>query len=266
MPRKKKIKVFMGIPSTGERSDAQLYSLRIMEQKYKDRIQFIYPEQCVYRFFHDFARNAMVEEFLKSKADILWFLDADIAPCTDVLDIVADHHEEWLAAGAPYPVWMGNKVVMCVYGDHEEMPGALRVVDVPTKGTGWVGGLATGCLFLKREIFTDIVKPPYFEFKYDPESKEMIEGEDLGFCMKLAEKGVKFFVDFSKPCKHYKKVDLLEVNNYAIEFSNANVKAYDATIRPQVAQLVNAIAEKNEIIESLSKGPGHTTKSGLYIP
>src|SRR3990167_8298778 len=96
----------MGIPSNGDRVDAQNYYLRRMEKQYGDRIEFIYPEIYIGRIFHDHARNAYVDQFLASNCDILWFLDADIIPAEKTLELITQHVDKWDMAGAPYPVWM----------------------------------------------------------------------------------------------------------------------------------------------------------------
>lgn len=241
-----KIKIFMGVPSTGTRSDAQCYALRNLEKKYGDKIEFIYPKYCVYRIFHDFARNMVTEEFLQSEADILWFLDSDIVPPSDCLDIVLYPTMEWKVAGCPYPVCMtvndetGPQIVWCVY-DKNSAKG-LRACDVPTKGIKLVGGLATGCMFIKREVFSQLEKP-YFSFDYHPETRELIGGEDLRFCKAVNALGYEFYTDFSKVCKHYKQVDLLDMDNYARTLVKSKLMEYDAQIRGQVETLQAQVAQ-----------------------
>lgn len=237
----------MGVPSTGERSDAQVYSLRRMAEKYRGKIEFVYPEVLVQRVFHDYARNAYVEQFLASNCDVLWFLDSDVCPPTDLWDAYLDNYGKWDCAGAPYPVFItpagsdSPQVVYTVYSKSET--GGFYAASIPRDGIDFVDGIATGCIMLKRKVFDTLAKP-YFEFKFNPESREMIEGEDLGFCHKMNALGYKFFIDYSKVCKHFKKVDLLDVNNYAITYSNNNVLAYDRTVR---AALVKKKLEKSNL-------------------
>lgn len=241
------IKVFMGIPTTGSVCDAQGYVLRDIEAKYKDKVQLVYPKHCVRRIFHDFARNAMVDEFLASDCDVIWFLDSDIAPDKSVLDLITEHWDKWDAAGAPYPVFMSTpgseqlQVVFTVYNGNDGR--RMAPTDIPRSGTDFVDGIATGCLFLKRGVF-DSLKKPYFEFKYDLETRNPIQGEDLGFCMKLNDLGIRFFIDYSKVCKHYKTVCLLDVNNYAIEFANKAVMAYDRVVQTQFATLKEKLSQR----------------------
>lgn len=250
----KKTKIYLGIPSMGNRCDVQNYVLRDLEKAYADKIELVYPDKCVHRMFHDFARNEVVKDFLQTDCDILWFLDSDIAPPPHVLDLITKYGDQWELAGAPYPVFMtpegyqGPQIVMCVY--REDAKG-LHASQVPMSGTDFVDGMATGCIFIKREVFSE-VQEPYFEFKYNDKTRCITEGEDLGFCRKVNEKGYKFFTDFSMVCKHYKHVDLLEVNNYAIDYANQAVKAYDAQIRPKIEELVTRLKGK--------------TKSGLILP
>lgn len=242
----------------GTRSDAQGYFLREIEKKYADKIELVYPKDCVHRMFHDFARNEAVKDFLASDCDILWFLDSDVVPPTDVLDLVTKYGQHWELAGAPYPVFMsvegypGQQVVFTVYTRDE---GGLHASKLPNSGTAFVDGLATGCLFIKREVFSEL-QEPYFEFKYNEKSRQMVEGEDLGFCMKVNALGHKFFVDYALVCKHYKTVDLLSVNNYAIEFTNTALRAYEREVKPKVIELANEV-------ERLRKG---RSTSGLILP
>lgn len=251
-----KIKIYMGIPSTGDRVDEQCYALRRLEKEYGDKIEFVYPDICARRIFHDFARNNIVDEFLDTDCDLLWFLDSDVVPKYDILDIVVDHYDKWMVAGAPYPVWMKNKVVFVTY----QYDGEKFVVhDVPRNGQdyGWTDGIATGCIFIKRQIF-DLLEKPYFEFKYRNEDRFITEGEDIGFIKKVNKLGYRFFTKFNSPCRHYKTVDLLEINNYAIDFSNANIERYSEDIKKQLGPALNKLRGKTK--------PQIITQPKLVIP
>jgi len=91
----KKTKVYVAIPSVGTVSDLMPYAFRQYEREYGDRIEFVYPKHCVQRKFHDFARNAMVDDFLETDCDILWFLDSDVVPPPHVLDLITKYGEHW---------------------------------------------------------------------------------------------------------------------------------------------------------------------------
>lgn len=225
----------MGICSTGDRVDAQNYFMRRMEKQYGDRIEFVYPEIYVGRIFHDFARNAYVEQFLNSDCDLLWFLDSDIVPSERVLDLITEHYDKWDLAGAPYPVFMhqqgfdGPQITYCVYTRPDPTKG-LQPASIPEDGIGTVDGIATGCIFIKRHVLEKMSKP-YFEFKFNAESREMTEGEDLGFCKKTSDMGLKFFIDFSMRCHHFKKISLLDVSNLITHKMNETIETCDRQIR-----------------------------------
>lgn len=235
----KKIKCYLGIPSMGNRSDAQMYALRDIEEQYKDQIEFVYPTRFTQRIFHDFARNMAVEEFLKTDCDVIWFLDSDISPPTSIGTLITAHWDKWKAAGAPYPLFLTPagcdqpKVVFAVYNDYGK---GYNTTDIPQMGIDFVNGIASGCIFVKREVF-EAMEKPYFEFTYEPETRKMKMGEDIGFCKKVNAQGHKFFIDYSMLCRHFKNIDLLEVNNYVISEFNARWLEHDRFMRSQIAEI-----------------------------
>ena len=255
----------MGIPSTGDRLDAQNYFLRRIEKKYADKIEFVYPDIFVGRIFHDFARNKYVEQFLASDCDILWFLDSDILPPDRVIDLITEHGDKWDLAGAPYPVWMtvdgyeDKQVVFCVYRN-KDGDKKLHAAKVPENGgTDFVEGMATGCIFIKRNVL-EAMKKPYFEFKYSEDSREIMEGEDLGFCLKVNELGFKFFTDFSMLCHHYKKISLLDVSNFTQFQVQQAIDASDTILRRIIAK------KKLEKMAAQAARIEQAPKSRLIIP
>lgn len=240
----KKWKLYMGLPSNGSVSDFQSYVIRDLVDRYSDEIEFVFPEQLCQRIFHDAAREGIVQDFLDSGADILWFLDSDIAPPKYLLDLIVLHGDKWELAGAPYPVFMAQpnethrQVVFTVYksigNDPVTKKPRVAPAECPNEGTDFIDGIATGCLFIKREVFNKLERP-YFEFKYDPISRQPIEGEDIGFILKMHKLGIKFFIDFSMVCKHFKNnIDLLEMNNYAISYAQKCINFQSNAIQEQV--------------------------------
>ncbi len=243
----KKWRVYMGLPSNGTVADFQTYMLRELQERYKDEVELVYPEQLCQRIFHDAARNGIVEDFLDSGCDILFFLDADICPPRHVLDLVTTHGDKWLCAAAPYPVFMAQpgeshrQITFTLYKAIDPHPVTkkprIAPCAVPNEGLELVDGAATGCLFIKREVFEKLERP-YFEFKYDPITRLPIEGEDIGFCLKMHKLGIKFFVDYSMVCKHYKNnIDLIEMNNYAMSYAQKAVDWQKQAIQKQVEEL-----------------------------
>lgn len=241
----KKWKVFVAIPTTGSVADFQPHIMREIQSRYADEVELVYPEVFCQRIFHDHARNGLVEDFLKTDCDLMWFLDSDVIPPRHILDLVTMHGDKWLCAGAPYPVFMNQpgevfrQIVITVYKGVNNKKSALApAAQIPFEGVEWVDGLATGCLMIKREVFSRLEKP-YFEFKYDTETRQPIEGEDLGFCLKMHKLGIQFLVDYSAVCKHFKNhIDLLEMNNYCMSFAKKAVEAHHKIIKEQVENYI----------------------------
>lgn len=275
----KKWRIFMSLPSNGTVCDFQAYMLRDVERRYADEVELVYPDQLCQRIFHDAARCGLVEDFLESGCDIMWTLDSDIVPPKHILDLVTMHGDKWLAAGAPYPIFMAQpgeaqrQVVITAYKAIDPHPETKRPrlapCPVPDDGTDFVDGLATGCLFVKREVF-DKLERPFFEFKYDPITRQPIEGEDIGFCLKLHRLGIKFFTDYGMVCKHYKNnLDLLEINNYAMALCNKHIAAYRAEMDRVKGQLEEVatrfkklLGENTQLKAQLASTP-KVNKSGL---
>lgn len=271
MSEQKKLKIYMGILSTGQREDIHTYLFRDLQVRYGDKIEMVFPENCIHRSFHDLARNEVVDEFLASDCDALWFLDSDVCPPKYIFDLIDLHWDKWEVAGAPYPLWMipqGGEEISVLFTAYKGIiedakQRGIIMSEVPQSGVDWVDALATGCMFIKRGVF-DKLKRPYFEFKFDPETRRIQEGEDLGFCLKLHDLGIKCFIDYGMVCKHYKRVCLLDVNNYAISMSNKKVLDYDKEIRGQVNQALKAAYEQGKKDAMINKPS--LTKTGLILP
>ncbi len=181
-----------------------------------------------------------------------------MTPPDHILDLVTHHLDKWVVSGAPYPVIMvpstetHPQLLFTCYKLGET--GGLHPSRIPHEGIDYVDGLATGCLFIKRDVFKMLEKP-YFEFKFEHETRKVLEGEDLGFCFKMVKAGIKFFVDYGMVCGHQKEVNLLEMNNYAILYAKKAVENYAAMIKPILDQLS----------QRARKAKGETA-SGLIIP
>lgn len=276
MTDKKKIKIYLGWISTGQREDVHLYLLRDLQDRYGELVEFVLPDLCAHRIFHDRARNDVVDEFLATDCDLLWFLDSDVVPPTHVLDLVAHHYDKWKVAGAPYPVYQmrpgSDEMSICftVYNGigHDGTKRGIFMTDVPQEGTDFVDALATGCLFIKREVFGKLEKP-WFEFKFDPKTRVVTEGEDLGFALKLHDLGIKYFVDYGMACKHVKRVCLLEMSNYAMKVGNTRVLEYDRQVREAMKQSMQAAYakgfEEGQKVAGASL-PKAKPSSGLILP
>src|SRR6185437_16389721 len=177
------------------------------------------------------------------------FMDSDVVPPPDIFDLVLDH-EKWIVAGAPYPIFItppGHDQPQIQFTAYKGKGknGGLAAADVPAKGTDYIDGLATGCLFIKRKLLEELEKP-YFAFEFDSETRNMTAGEDLSFCHKVIDLGYQFYVDYSKVCRHYKSVCLLEMNNYAMSYAKKSVDAYAGIVKPMLDEVSRRIREQKK--------------------
>lgn len=147
----------------------------------------------------DNARNVIIKEFLSSDFDFLMFVDADIVPPVDVLDLVKLN----LDVVAP---------VSYVFKEEGIVPMALSRVS-----EGWTitedlkrGELAekdcvgAGCLIIARRV---LEKVPTCRFRYKADgTTEADEGFDWNEKVKKA--GFRIFIHGGYETSHYKTVDL----------------------------------------------------------
>lgn len=266
--------------STGTREDLHIYQLDEWRKRYGEHIELVLPDMATHQMFHDSARNTHVEDFLASDCDILWFLDSDVVAPPHVLDLVVHHQDKWKIAGAPYPLWMPTpgtgemSILFTVYNgvtkrSETGAPRGIFISEMPDSGTAFVDGLATGCLFIKREVF-DKLERPWFEFKFDETTRRIQEGEDLGFALKLHDLGIQYFVDYGMVCRHYKRMDLLAMNNYSMQMRNHAIKSYCDEVKPQIEAAYRAAFEAGlkkgrESVSAIPSGPPKT-KAGLILP
>lgn len=232
-----KIKIYMGIPSLGDRIDGQCYAMRDIEKEYGDRVEFVYPSECVHRVFHDSMRNVIVKDFLATSCDILWFIDSDVIPHQNALDMVTKRLSEWEVAGFPCPVWMsptGEQEPQVIFNVYAAKGEGYVPASTPTKGVFMVDGMGTGCMLIKRSVFEKI-KTPYFSFTYNEETRERLWGEDLYFCKKLNAVAIQVYTDFQLVCKHFKRICLLDVNNYALNAVKNAFNSWDRSLRDKLA-------------------------------
>jgi len=153
----------------------------------------------------DVARNVCVREFLNTDATHLFFLDADVAPPHNALEVLLSHNREIVSAlvftslpdenGQVWPV-------PCAFRMHD---GKLR----PYFGRGLVevDAIGMGCVLIRRNVF-ETLEPPWFCLRYDRSRTTLSLGEDLDFCEKARAHGFRIFVDYNLVCDHFARANL----------------------------------------------------------
>lgn len=155
----------------------------------------------------DVARNFLVSEARRRKADVLFMLDTDADPAEGTFEALRDAVlAEPCIAAVPYCSGSGH---VCVYlplpdGLPGEMP--IGVEDAVTRtGLHPVANVGTHCVAYSVSIF-DRVKPPWFEHGVNETKSLLLETEDVIGHRRLREAGVPVYCDFSHWAGHWKEV------------------------------------------------------------
>lgn len=194
----------------------------LMRLSYDPRIRVSYvPIHAIHPVCQ--ARNTAVEDFfLKSDADILVLLDNDVQPPSDIADAIVSMPPECNIAVMPYWVWLPSKqhTLIC-FGKWED--GTMVVPDPATLTPGWqeMGAGGTGCMFIRRKVFTspDKLTAPFFKI-ISNEKRGQIVSEDIYFTGLAAEAGFPTWVNTDFICSHWHTVDLAEVNQGTVRILN----------------------------------------------
>ena len=88
---------------------------------------------------------------------------------------------------------------------------------------GWqvMGAGGTGCMFIRRKVFTspDKFKAPFFKILSTPERGQIVS-EDIYFTGLAAEAGFPTWTNTDYACSHYHTIDLAEVNTGVVNIIN----------------------------------------------
>lgn len=195
------MKVFIAVPCLGEVRWETALAIQRMAAAGRPPVEVFYLSNVPI----EAARNLLAERFLASDAEVLLFLDSDIAPPDGVLAL----------AGAGVPV-VGAWCPLLTR-DHELHPNLYRLSpdgrshqpcweesDVPIR----VDAVGMGCTFIRREVLERLARP-WFAFERAGEGAEGWIGEDIAFCRKAREAGFGIWAAPSVKCGHVKAVDLL---------------------------------------------------------
>lgn len=157
----------------------------------------------------DFNRNLCVKKFLHTDHDWLFFLDSDMIPPSNVLDLTRYHRPIISAVSWG---WKNNGPMIMAF-DETDTTGVYTPVCV--NGLQRVDAVGTGCLFIHRSVL-ETIEPPYFLFEKDEEGLMKL-GEDFYFCRKASDAGYSIYVHGGYRCSHIREIDFLKVNNLLLE-------------------------------------------------
>lgn len=215
------LKYVIAVPHMGSLHPELANYLIEMGQKYGNELKVIFRSQSPVSV----NRNALVEEFLKTEAEWLLFLDDDMIPRSDLI--------EMSNRGVPI-----IQAVTCIMQNNIPQPLIMRRtedkstvlfkqielsdLDNLENGLIEVDGVGTGCLLINRNVF-NVLKKPYFEFQTD-ENGLLKLSEDFYFSQKCKENNFSLYVDSKSHCGHIKRIDLYALNHLIYNITQTNVK------------------------------------------
>ena len=171
----------------------------------------------------DYQRNMIAKKFLEGKCDWLWFIDSDILPPANVLELLKLLPEADVIAGI-YPLMSRppDPPVCWTCYDIVDTPtgGSFRLRDI-TRDHEIVrdaGGAATGMMLIHRRVLEDPrmwLAPEadpigIFKLNFEPNGRPM-NTEDMAFCKNLHKNGYKLIVHTGVRCGHVKVEDVTNV-------------------------------------------------------
>lgn len=147
----------------------------------------------------EYAREILLKEFLKGKAEYAFIVDADMLYPHRVLPRLLAHDKKmitglYFSRGDPkraYPVIFENEPL-------DKWP-KTRYFNYPDNSLIEVGACGHGCLLIHRDVLEDM-DPPYSQL--GPFQDRPLVGSDLRLCLRARELGYKIWCDTSIKLGH----------------------------------------------------------------
>jgi len=162
----------------------------------------------------DNARNHCVKIFLQNYLDYLCFINDDIVPPPNALreliladkDVIAplcfNMREDMNGVKYPCPVAYKRQK----NGEYQIHYG---------KGIEETDNVMGGMFLIKRKVLVNMERPFAFTYKKDG---TLDFSEDIYFSQKAKERGYKLYTNYDLLCKHYKVVDVKDVNDLMLNY------------------------------------------------
>ena len=209
-----KPKFFVAVPNMGNIRVELVTYLVEMAIKYGDKINIFFRSQNPVHI----NRNMIVEEFINSGAEYLLFLDDDMYPRNDLLEMVKYKKPIIQALTTFMP--QERPVPLILKAAKNEKEFKLRVITQDElkeakNGIIKVDGIGTGCVLIHKNVFKKI-KKPYFVFEHDKDGKTKLS-EDFYFSVKCKKSKIDMFVALEYSCGHMKVIDLHRMNEIILD-------------------------------------------------
>lgn len=153
---------------------------------------------------HDSARNYCLDLFLQSDCTHIFFIDSDVIPPNDGLDLLLEADVDVISGCYPSVWYDGKKREMSQRNNvFAEVREDGELVEAKGKGVQKIHSAGAGCLLIKRHVIEQTVDAPHFMFEYNS-AGIMIVGEDVYFCNKVRDAKVDIYAHFGVQCNHVK--------------------------------------------------------------
>ena len=199
----KKIRVLIGVPIYESISATCLNALTDFLRKVMHSPRFSCNITYNKGTYLDQNREEISDKAVEENYDYLFFIDADMVFPGKVLDKLYDRHKD--VVGAVYPLRCGFYHGPCIYSYRRDERDFMQWKKWPLNKCIKVGGIGTGMLLIKVEALKKI---PYPRFQYmetikpDKQGNVRRIGEDLSFCVRCNENGIKIYGDTTMTIGH----------------------------------------------------------------
>lgn len=211
----KKPLIFIAIPNLGDIKPGLVDRLLLWSKSDRYDVRVYMPTGMLPL---DNARSHCVQKFMElsnNENDRLWFIDDDIIPPFEALDILYNH-DKGIAGALCFMMKPDDAGQMC------PVPVALRyneekkyTVFFEGQGLTEIDAIGGGCIMVKRKVFEDI-EGRLYQFHYYPDGTLKLVG-DFHFCQQAQKAGYKIYVDYGCICDHVKPTGLKTINDLMIK-------------------------------------------------
>ena len=191
-------KIFFGIPNQG--------IINIELAKFLMNHSFRFESGCFStKQPTDANRNFIVDRFLESECDWLFFCDSDMIPPDDIFNMLEDCKYDNFNILSPINlIRQENKIRSNIFGEQERINENYLAVD----------SCGCGCCFINRKVF-ESMKQPYFQFVLG-EKGELKISENINFTNKAKKLGFDCFIDTRYKTNHLKTLGLMELEKMKV--------------------------------------------------
>ena len=225
--------IFIAIPTLGWTTSSitgALPQIEAASHHPESRFRFTYEITSEARPA-DYARNVLVKKFLASDAERLFFIDSDILPPENILELLKVNAD--IVAGL-IPIWQEAGPSLTAYRYDPPMRKWKNTYD-SAESVRFVDGAATAAMLIRREVLADArlrYGMEYADFDgsiqaladHEPlpifrevrkPNGQLAATEDLDFCYRAKALGYSVAVHHGVVCGHVKELNLLRVMDWA---------------------------------------------------